>query len=175
MRERVATTMMAVAVVGLLQASAEAQSALPFTRVRPIDERASELLLDAWTSSPTVQALVETIEASDLIVQVESQPVLAVFRARLRFMSAVPGCRYLRVSIKVPGLPETLLPALAHELQHAVEIAQAADVVDERTLTDLFRRIGSETKHTVYETEAAVAVEELVRWELRFGVTRNAP
>jgi len=169
MRERVATTMMAVAVVGLLHAPARAQSTLPFTRVRPIDARARELLLDAWTSSPTVRTLVETIESSDLIVQIESQPVLAVFRARLRFMSAVPGCRYLRVSVKVPGLRENLLPALAHELQHAVEIAAADDVVDEQALADLLRRIGSQTRRAVFETEAAVEIEQRVRKELRFG------
>lgn len=166
---RLGYTAAAIATTWLLQATAAAQPGLPFARVRPIDDRARELLLDGWHGSPTVRALVGTLEASDLIVQIESQSLLATYRARLRFMSAVPGCRYLRVSIRTPGSRDALLPALAHELQHAVEIARAAEVVDERTLQALLRRIGWEWRHTVFETEAALAVEERVRWEVRFG------
>ena len=120
-----------------------------------------------------MRTLIDTLEASDLIVQVESQPVLATLRARLRFMSAVQGCRYLRVSVKVPGLREHLLPALAHELQHAVEIAQALDVRDEQTVQDLLSRIGWQWKHTVFETEAALMIEERVRFEVPFGARRR--
>jgi len=83
-------------------------------------------------------------------------------------MAAAQGYRYLRVSVKVTGRRRIGIPALAHELQHAVEIAQAGDVRDERTLADLFRRIGwqSERRVSVFETEAARVVEERVRREL---------
>ena len=166
MRRRAAPTTVAFVVAGLLHAPAAAQSGVPSTRVRPVDPQARELLLDAWQSSPTVRQLIQTLEGSDLIVQVEAQPVLEIYRARLRFMSAVEGCRYLRVSVKVPGLRANLLPALAHELQHAVEIASALDVRDEQMVQDLLRRIGWEWKHTVFETEAALKVEERVRIEI---------
>ena len=164
---RFATTM-AVA-TWLLHVPAAAQPDLPFNRVRAIDARAREILLDAWNSSPTVRALVETLEGSDLIVQVETQAVGASFRARLRFVTAAPGCRFVRVSVKVPAPRRVAIPALAHELQHAVEISQANDVVDEETLIGLFRRIGRQWERgvSVFETEAALAVEARVGLELR--------
>ena len=173
MRRRLATMAVAVVVTGLLDAPAVAQSPPALRRVRPIDPRARELLLDAWHSSVTVRELVKTLEASDLIVQIESQPVLAAYRARLRFMSATPACRYLRVSVTVPGLRENLLPALAHELQHAVEIAGAADVRDEQSVEALLRRIGWEWRHTVFETEAALAIEDRVRLEITAAARRR--
>lgn len=168
MCRRMATTTAAVAATWLLHAPAAAQPDLPFTRVRAIDARAQAILLDALTSSPTVRALVETLEGSDLIVQVESQAVAADFRARLRFVTAAPGCRWVRVSVRVPAPRLTVIPALAHELQHAVEISQSNDVVDEETLVGLFRRIGWQWERgvAVYETEAAQAVEDRVRKEL---------
>jgi len=54
-----------------------------------------------------------------------------------------------------------------------VAIAQADDVVDERTLANLLRRIGSQTRHRVFETEAVVEVEARVRLELLFGTERQ--
>ena len=50
MRGRLATMAAAVVVARLLHAPAAAQSGLPFKRVRPIDARAHELLVDAWRS-----------------------------------------------------------------------------------------------------------------------------
>lgn len=174
MRRHFATMVTVVVVGSLLQSRAAAQEPPAFSRVRPTDPQARALLLDAWRSSPSVRELVQALEASDLIVQIELQPVLATYRARLRFMSAVEGCRYLRVSVKVPGLRENLLPALAHELQHAVEIANALEVRDEQAVEALLRRIGWEWKHTVFETEAALAVEERVRLEVT-SVSRRRP
>ncbi len=163
MRGRIATRL---ATAALLHAPAAAQSGPILERVRPIDPWAGELLPDGWRSSPTMRALIDTLESSDLIVQVEAQKTRAAFRGRLRFMTAVQDCRYVRVSVKVPGRREDVLAALAHEPQHAVEMAEAPDVRGEQQAEALLRRIGWEWKPTVFETETALTIEERVRLEV---------
>jgi hypothetical protein len=53
---------------------------------------------------------------------------------------------------------------LGHELQHALEIAGARDVVDERGVRDLYERIGLPgRKPNQFETLEAQRVQALVR------------
>jgi hypothetical protein len=156
----------AVVVATLAPAPSASQPGPVLSRVRPIDPQARELLLDGWRSSETMRGLIETLEESDLIVQVETQKVGARFRGQLRFMTATEECRYVRVSIRVPGARYLLLPVLAHELQHAVEIAQATDVMDEESAEALLHRIGWEWQHTIFETEAALMIEQRVLVEI---------
>jgi len=66
----------------------------------------------------------------------------------------------------VPGLRQDVLPALAHELQHAVEIAQAPEARDAQALEALMRRIGWCRGGRLFETGAALAIEARVRLEL---------
>jgi hypothetical protein len=54
---------------------------------------------------------------------------------------------------------------VAHELMHAVEIAKAEHVVDQRTLRELYCEIGSLVHHG-FDTEAARNVTEQVSDEL---------
>ena len=164
----------AVLVVGLLNQLAGARADPSFTRVRPLDPQARALLLDAWQSSGTVRALIETLEHSDLIVLIESRHAVAALRGSVHLMSATPERRFLRVSVKVSGWRERLLPALAHELQHAVEIARAPEVINKPALAQLFRRIGHEWDQGLFETEAALAIEEKVRLEVT-SVSRRRP
>jgi hypothetical protein len=58
---------------------------------------------------------------------------------------------------------------LGHELQHALEVAAAADVTNEAGLERLYRRIGRLQVHQVsrFETDAAVRAGEQVLAEVR--------
>ena len=60
---------------------------------------------------------------------------------------------------------------LGHELQHAVEIAEAVDVIDAASMATLYRRIGEPTRSVVaaqcYDTAAARDVGTVVLTELR--------
>jgi hypothetical protein len=60
------------------------------------------------------------------------------------------------------------IAALGHELQHAVEIADAATAVDQRSLQALYASIGFalESNRRRYETSAAQAAGNRVRREL---------
>jgi len=48
----------------------------------------------------------------------------------------------VRVAVRLPGLENELVCTLAHELQHVVEIADAPEVRDTRSLLRFYDRIG---------------------------------
>jgi hypothetical protein len=139
-------------------------------RVRAVDERAAALLEAGNARSATFRQLTEAIEQSDLMVYVESRRT--DWPGQTLFMSATPRVRYLRIQVRVMGLDNELLPLLAHELCHAVEIAGAPEVRDRETLRQLYERIGNvlRTDHALsMETTRAVAVQAQVLDELRRG------
>ena len=106
-------------------------------RLRPADTKAAALLEAGVARSETFRMLVDTLDRSDLVVYVETG-VMAI-PGQLQFATATPGTRYLRVSIRVPGLENDLLPWLAHELCHATEIAEAREVHDQASLRGVLR------------------------------------
>ena len=63
--------------------------------------------------------------------------------------------------------PNDLLAAIAHELQHAVEIAGSVDVRDSRSLGSFYERIGvSRGARTSFDTDAARETGARVKSEL---------
>jgi len=170
MSRRLVGTMAVVAAIGSVQAPAVAQTPLACTRVRPADADARVLLVEALQDSPTVRGLVEAIDRSDLVVYVESAKVPTTYRAHTQFVAATSGGRYLRLSVSTSVPRKKVVSLLAHELQHAVEISQAPEVVDQESLEVLYRRIGRQTLAgglvSNFETPAAQAVERRVLREL---------
>ena len=77
--------------------------------------------------------------------------------------------RYLRIAVDFQGAPNRVIALLAHELQHAVEVAQAPEARDGESLEKMFSHLaipgcgGS----TCYETQASKDVEYAVGDELR--------
>jgi hypothetical protein len=143
------------------------------SRIRPVDKKAAALLQAGAARSATFRLLVETIEHSDLVVYVETCQL--TLPGQLQFVSATPGSRYLRVSVRVIGVDNDLLPWLAHELWHAVEIAGALEVRDRASLMQLYDRIGGGLRSggtvqmetlKAQETQATV-LNELRRPKLR--------
>jgi hypothetical protein len=102
-----------------------------------------DAVADGSRTSPTFRRLVQGVMSSDVVVylvyDLAPRPGIA---ARLSFLSAASGWRYVRVTIdpKVRGCQR--LAILGHELQHVVEIADATSVVDARSLATWYRRIG---------------------------------
>ncbi len=144
-------------------------------RVRPNDTRIATMLLDGLRRSPHLAALVDRVEASDVIVYLEMQPTLERRLAGcLTWITSVGRYRYVRASIN-PGLPpDALIAAIGHELQHVVEIIEHPSVINPSSLLALYHRIGSGGSHSspLLDTEAARTAGAHVRKDLR--ITRVA-
>ena len=92
--------------------------------------------------SPSFRAIVDRLEQSDLIVEVQcgrfNDSRLA---GRTVFLSARPTVRY----VLVRSMPVTSCPAARSHDSHALEIASAPWVVDGDTLAQLYEQIGFPT------------------------------
>lgn len=138
------------------------------SRLRPADQKAAALLQAGAARSTTFRSLVETIAQSDLIVYVETGQLTRP--GQLEFVSATPGGRYIRVVVRAMGVDNDLLPWLAHELWHAVEIAGAPGVRDQASLVDFYERIGGAYRSSgsvLMETVKAQETQATVLNELR--------
>jgi hypothetical protein len=141
-----------------------AVAALP--RVRAA-ENAMKLLGEAAAASPTVRALIDRIAATDVIVYVEITASPQAPMARTKLVIATAGARFLRIGLNRMVPPPDVTPLIAHELQHALEIAEHADVRDEAAVRRLYGLIGHQHGTDSYETDAARQVERVVRAETR--------
>jgi hypothetical protein len=138
--------------------------------IRPAEPWLRALIDDALDSSATVRALVDRIAASDVIVFVVCERDPAVRSpGRLHFVTAAGGVRYVVIRLK-PKRRAAAIAMLAHELQHAAEIADSAAIVDERSLAREYERIGyrSYASHggLAFDTKAAVEIGRRVAEEL---------
>ena len=123
--------------------------------------------------SPSFRAIVDRLEESDLIVEVQcgrfNDSRLA---GRTVFLAATPTVRYVLVEISCPVTSTPALGTIGHELTHALEIASASWVVDGDTLAQLYGEIGFPTYGTnstifgQYETADALDAGEHVHHEL---------
>ncbi len=141
--------------------------ARPLPHIRSADRHLVELLDRGRQQSPTFARLVAHIEQSDVIVYVESgRDVPNSMVAYLRWAGAGPVHRYVRIKVKTPASDDVVLALLAHELQHAVEVADAPEVRCEEALAALYRRIGDDSG-AGWDSAAARAMVPIVRAELR--------
>jgi len=140
------------------------------SRLRALDEKSAALLQAGNARSATFRRLTQAIERSDLVVYVKTHQLN--LPGQLQFVSATPGGRYLRVSVRVPGLDNDLLPWLAHELWHAVEIAGAPEIRDRVSLVRYYERLpggfraGGTAKMERMETVEAQKIRTMVFSEL---------
>jgi hypothetical protein len=127
-------------VFSVFGAPASAQNS---THVRTSDPRMRRAIHDGVSRSTLFRDLVAQLDASDVIVYVEAEFLLPQhLQGRLTWLSAVGGQRYVRVGIACALAGPQQIAILAHELQHATEIASAEGVIDEVSLAEEYRRIG---------------------------------
>jgi len=143
----------------------------PFSHLRALTPLAKDLLADAVEQSPTARKLIESIEQTDLIVyvQVSIAPHRSDPRASLRFLGGEGPMRYVLIWIDAwESAHADRVAWLAHELQHAYEVAAEPEVRDAEALARYYRRIG----HTRgpdgswFETGAAKEAGVLARAEV---------
>jgi hypothetical protein len=167
-----------LAVIGTALAtsgSAAGDSAPPasgITRERPPDAIAQAAFDRGRSRSQIFARLVEELEGSDVIVHVERFIRLQQsIGGQLFFVTeGAEGDRFLRIRLNARAAAFDMTATLAHELQHALEVARAAGVRDEAGLARLYRAIGTELEPGVFDSRAARDVEALVRAEL-FGAS----
>jgi len=117
--------------------------------------------------SGTMRGLVARLNCTDAIVYVEITGTPVIPTARTKLVATVAGARFIRISINVAWGDRDRAALLAHELQHAVEIAEEVDVRDDDGVRRLYGRIGRSHGADSFETDAAREVEWIVRAELR--------
>jgi len=145
----------------------------PHLRPEGAVERA---LLDELTSrTATVRAFVDALDASDVVVYIRHRIFTSTeLEGRIGFLESerrVAGpMRYVVVELACGRSRIDELVTLGHELRHAVEIANAPEVVDARTLSAHYRRIGVRTSGPTewerFETRAAAEASSEIRREL---------
>lgn len=164
---------LALLLTGLAPRASADQTLL--SRVRGVDRRTAALIDEGLWRSVTLQRMIEDVGASDLIVYVSRTALEGTLRGVLRFVGAgADGGRYLLIELDddlgagldAPTDRVMGIATLAHELQHALEIAAAVDVQDLEAFEAFFGEVGTERRPEVVDTEAAQLVGEQVHFEM---------
>ena len=146
-----------------------------FTRVRSMDRYVFALIRKGYEGSPTFRELVDALQRSNVIVLVQPG-VCAGGRIRSCLVS-VNGSeqeRHIRIKVDPQHTIEIgLIATVAHELQHAAEIAERPDIVDAAGVMTLYRRIAfgrcQQGLSEECETSRALVTERTVLRELGFA------
>ena len=132
------------------------------------------LIASGYERSETLRQLTDAIERSGWTVFVISGPcpIKEAIGCLLHTVGTFEGRPYLRVKVRVRERhPDTVLVTVAHELQHALEVAASGKVHDNTSLTAWFAQVKSSavkvSDGVLYETKAARSVEAQVGRELR--------
>lgn len=161
----------------LTAAASAAPSDVPnadIPRIRTADVRLRSLITEGSATSPTFRALVDRLQQSDVVVYVQCDPQWSSRQGggRLTFVSSAGGFRY--VVVRMGWLPSRAqqIAMLAHELQHAAEIAGTPAIVDAASLAREYRRMAGAREVSrpgpsiAFDTDAANAAGETVLLEI---------
>jgi hypothetical protein len=148
------------------------QSGVSFTNLRMSDAEIKSAISACYIRSLTCHQLIDEIESSSTVVYL-TPGQCAVIRGGscLRFITASSSARYLHVILDRDLTGGQLLKTAAHELQHAVEVVRAPQVVDRASFRRLYERIGvfiygSATRED-FETEEAQRIASVVSKEVK--------
>jgi hypothetical protein len=139
------------------------------SRVRSSDRSIVDLIEQATKHSPTLTRLVATVEASNGIVYVEPGVCPQGLPACLNLWMLTSGStRYMRIVLDRRRLDSdlTLMGAVGHELQHAIEVLSDRSVTDSDKMFFFYRRYAP-TRRDRFETQAAIKAGDAVEHELR--------
>ena len=139
------------------------------TTPRPVDPVAAEAFAQALERSQIVRSLVATLEASNVIVHIESSRTMpSGIGGMTRFVTSRGGYRYVRITFNAELWGRDRIAILAHELQHACEVAHSS-AADFAAVRELFHQSGHHLG-PYFETREAAAMEKSVRAELTAGL-----
>ena len=150
------------------EARIEALLTAPERRVRTVDKRLAKMLEIGARKSATFAGLLAAIDDTDVIVYIEpARAMPAKLDGRLLLLPMSNNQRYLRIQVRASLGREELVSLIAHELRHALEVADEPGVRDQAAMISLYERIG-ETSWGLhaYDTAAARSIGRQVRTEL---------
>jgi hypothetical protein len=141
------------------------------SHIRVVDDRLRPLIAQGVDGSATFRSLVARLESTPLLVFVRCQPRQqpGPSAAGLTFLTSAGGYRFVRIFIRCELAPVVQVPLLAHEFQHALEVAEST-VIDAATMRSHYEetgyRSGTDNRHPSFETEAAIRTQRQVTLEL---------
>jgi hypothetical protein len=167
MRQVVAGVVM-VTVMAVGGREVNAQSGTP--RIRPEGAAIRALIDNGIERSATFRDLHTGLDAANVVVYVRFSSCSGGVPACLVWAAADASARRLLIKIDRFGRsPDELTALLAHELQHASEVAADSAITDLASFQKSFASYGR--KHGAgFETEAAVTIARKVTAELSSGV-----
>ena len=146
----------------------------PLTRIKPATLELKDLVQRGRERSPAFRDLVARLETQEWLVFI--QPGRCADRLMVgclvHTVGAFEGRLYLRLLVAYEGRhPDVVIATIAHELQHAFEVASDGTVTDNASLAALAKRIANDgfrtAKATIYETNAARRMGDVVLTELQ--------
>jgi hypothetical protein len=153
--------MVTVLVLALLQtATVQDSASWPIeSPVRSSSAQIIALLMDGVRDSTMLKRLIETLEATDGIVYVESgkcrRGADKLNGCLVNDVVAAGGHRYLRILVDLRKDPGDLTGSIGHELQHAVEVLSDRTVTSMASMLAFYQADGRNGAQS-YETRAAV-------------------
>jgi hypothetical protein len=141
-------------------ASGLAEDGMAF-HIRTTDARLRGLIDEGLRTSPTFRSIVDRLIGRDVIVYLQCDPAaptqvdgqLTVASKAGGFRDGIVRLRHQRHRLQFIGL-------LAHELRHAVEVAETSAIVDSLSLAREYGRIGyvrrAAPEATSFDTDAAI-------------------
>lgn len=137
------------------------------SRVRTSSPSLAALIGEANDGSPAFRGLVGAIDASDGLVYIESGRCgVNGIRACLAHRVTIAGpSRILHIFVDIRRADRALVGAIAHELQHAIEVLGNRTITTDRALMRFYLHRGARV-NGVFETQAAIDAGQAVRDEL---------
>jgi hypothetical protein len=166
MRAAIAAIIGAFLAGGIQPVSGES-IANPYAHVRAMQKEGAALLAQGIAHSPSFRRLVNRIEQSDVIVYIDLRPDMRPgVGGSLRFLAESATDRFLRIQVNRTVARLWQVALLGHELQHAVEVAEAPGIHSAGDLRALYREIGVRTGADTYDSIAARQAGFTIRDEL---------
>ncbi len=158
--------------VGVVLAAIAAAGQVPVTAqdasraLRPESAAARTLIANGIERSNTFRGLTDRLSGTDVIAYVRFSRCPGNFAGCLSWASAAPGLRRVLIKLDQFGRsPKELTSLLAHELQHALEVADAPEITDLASFEKVFAGRGWKGAHG-FETAQAVDITKRVAAEL---------